>query len=181
MKKYQVQIKETLSEIVDIEANNEEEAIEKVEKQYNDKQIVLEPCSYKGTNFEIYKSEKEQIEYKTPFEIYDELPGRIKTHLSDFDIVNSIRSYDWKEAINPLNKDIENNLFDVIEDVWLKDEEHTSLSHIADVITEAYASGEISIEALQEANNYEILDCVNGYGDFEDLEKSLTNEEVIEE
>lgn len=181
MKKYQVEIKENLSAIIDIEANNEEEAIERVEKQYNDKQIVLEPCSYKGTNFKIYKSEKEQIEYKTPFEIYDELPGRIKTHLSDFDIVNSIRNYDWKEAINPLNKDTENNLFDVIEDVWLEDEEHTSLSHIADVITEAYASGKISIDALQKADSNEILQCVYGFNDFEDLEKSLANEEVIEE
>lgn len=179
MKKYQVEIKETLSEIVDIEANSEEEAIAKVEEQYNNKQIILEPCSYKGTNFEIYKSKKEQIGYKTPFEIYEELPERIRIHLSDFDIVHSIRSCEWEGAIKILNKDIENDLFNVIQEVWLKDEEHTSLSHIADVITEAYASGKISIEALKKTDTHELLQCVYGFNDFEELEREI--EEDLEE
>lgn len=133
----------------------------------------------KKIDFEIYKNEKEETEYKTPFEIYDELPERIKIHLSDFDIVHSIRSCEWENAINPLNKDIENDLFNVIQEVWLKDEEHTSLSHIADVIIEAYASGEISIEALQKADNNDILQCVYGFNDFEDLEKELEEEDEL--
>lgn len=176
MKKYQVEIKENISEIIDIEANSEEEAVEKVQEQYYSKEIIIEPCSYKGIEFEIYKKAKEENEYKTPFEIYDELPERIRIHLSDFDIVHSIRSYDWKNAIKPLNTEIENALFNVIEDVWLEDEEHTSLSHIADVITEAYASAKISIETLQKSDNYELLQCINGFNDFEELQGELEAE-----
>ena len=81
MQKHKVEIKEQLSKIVEIEANSEEEAIEKVEKQYNDKTIVLEPDSYKCTDFEIYKDDKEKIKYKGPFEIYDSLPFYIKVHI----------------------------------------------------------------------------------------------------
>lgn len=177
MQKHKVEIKEQLSEIVEIEANSEEEAIEKVEKQYNDKTIVLEPDSYKCTDFEIYKDDKEKIKYKGPFEIYDSLPFYIKVHILDLQIVNSIRSYEWEEAVNPINNEIEKKLFDVIKVVREKDGEHLSSAYIADQITEAYAKGKISLNCLENANRYDLLECVSELMDFEDLKNEKESEE----
>lgn len=60
MQKYKVEIKEEFSQIVEIEASSEEEAIDKVQKKFYNQEIVLEVDSYEGTDFKIYEDVKEQ-------------------------------------------------------------------------------------------------------------------------
>lgn len=52
---YKVEIKETLSRIIDIEADNEEGEIENVRKQYMKEDIVLNADDYVETEINIYK------------------------------------------------------------------------------------------------------------------------------
>lgn len=52
--KYKVEIKEILSKIIEIEAENEEGAINKVKEQYRNQEIVLESGDYIDTEFSIY-------------------------------------------------------------------------------------------------------------------------------
>ena len=52
---YKVEIKETLSRIIDIEADSEEGAIEKVRKQYMKEEIVLSADDYVETEINIQK------------------------------------------------------------------------------------------------------------------------------
>lgn len=47
--KYFVEIKETLTKIVEIEANNAEEALDVVEKQYKNSEIILVADDYVKT------------------------------------------------------------------------------------------------------------------------------------
>ena len=50
---YKIEIKETLSRIIDIEAENEEGAIKEVKKQYMNENIVLTADDYTDTEFKI--------------------------------------------------------------------------------------------------------------------------------
>ena len=50
---YKVEIKETLSRIIDIEADNEEGALNEVRKQYMSENIVLNAEDYVETEFNI--------------------------------------------------------------------------------------------------------------------------------
>lgn len=52
---YKIEIKETLSRIIDIEADNEEGAIRKVEEQYKNQKIILDSSDYIDTKINIYK------------------------------------------------------------------------------------------------------------------------------
>ena len=52
---YKIEIKETLSKIIEIEADSEEGAIKKVKKQYMNENIVLTADDYTDTEFKIYK------------------------------------------------------------------------------------------------------------------------------
>ena len=52
---YKVEIKETLSKIVEIEADNEEGAIKEIRKQYINENIVLNADDYTDTEFKIHK------------------------------------------------------------------------------------------------------------------------------
>ena len=47
--KYFVEIKETLTKVVEIEANNAEEALDVVEKQYKNSEIILVADDYVNT------------------------------------------------------------------------------------------------------------------------------------
>lgn len=47
--KYFVEIKETLTKVVEIEANNAEEALDVVEKQYKNSEIILVADDYVKT------------------------------------------------------------------------------------------------------------------------------------
>ncbi len=53
MKKYEVTIYETLSRSVEVEANDVDEAREKVRNMYIDEEIVLDSSDYVDTEFEV--------------------------------------------------------------------------------------------------------------------------------
>lgn len=55
MSKYQVEINETLSRIIDIEAENEKDAVSKIKDLYRKEEIVLDSNDYLDTKIEIYK------------------------------------------------------------------------------------------------------------------------------
>ena len=52
---YKVEIKETLSRIIDIEADNEEGAMREAKKQYMNENVVLNAEDYVETEFSIHK------------------------------------------------------------------------------------------------------------------------------
>lgn len=53
MKKIKIEIKETLSRIIEIESNSVEEAISRVEDLYKKEEIVLDADDHKSTDFDI--------------------------------------------------------------------------------------------------------------------------------
>ena len=57
MKKYSIEVLEVLSRIVEVEASDEEEAIERVRQKYRKCQIVLDDSDYKVTEISV-KDEK---------------------------------------------------------------------------------------------------------------------------
>ena len=57
MKKYSIEVLEVLSRIVEMEASDEEDAIEKVRQKYRKCEIVLDDSDYKETEFSV-KDEK---------------------------------------------------------------------------------------------------------------------------
>lgn len=52
---YKIEIKETLSRIINIEADNEEGAIRKVRDQYKNQKIVLDDSDYIDTEINFYE------------------------------------------------------------------------------------------------------------------------------
>jgi len=52
---YKVEIKEESYKIVDIEANSEDEALEKVEKMYEEAKIVLDYSDFAEVDFKIFE------------------------------------------------------------------------------------------------------------------------------
>lgn len=52
---YKIEVKETLSRIIDIEADNESEAIMKVKSKYITQDIVLDSSDYVDTEINIYQ------------------------------------------------------------------------------------------------------------------------------
>lgn len=54
-KSYRVEIKETLSRIIDVETDNEVGAIQEAMKQYKNEDIVLSAEDYVKTEFKVYK------------------------------------------------------------------------------------------------------------------------------
>ena len=52
---YKIEIKETLSRIIDIEADNENEAIIKAKTEYGNQNIILDDSNYIDTEINIYK------------------------------------------------------------------------------------------------------------------------------
>ena len=56
MQKYQVEINETLSRIIEVEAENENDAVSKIKDLYRKEEIVLDSSNdYLDTKIEIYK------------------------------------------------------------------------------------------------------------------------------
>lgn len=94
---------------------------------------------------------------------YYELEPSEKNHLSDFEILNSINA-----ILDKPNLKVQERLLEIINDVWLDDEENVSESKIADEICKAYKNKEISLDSLEEANTRDLLQCVYGYEDFSD-------------
>ena len=59
MKKYSIEVLEVLSRIIEVEAPDEKEAIEKVRQEYRKCRIVLDDSDYKFTEFSV-KDEKSE-------------------------------------------------------------------------------------------------------------------------
>ena len=59
MKKYSIEVLEVLSRIVEVEASDEEDAIEKVRQDYRKCWIVLDDSDYNYTDFSV-KDEKSE-------------------------------------------------------------------------------------------------------------------------
>ena len=57
MKKYQIQITETLQRVIEVEANNYDEAEDKVNEDYRNGDIVLDYSDYMSTEIERYGDE----------------------------------------------------------------------------------------------------------------------------
>ena len=57
MKKYSIEVLEVLSRVVEVEAVNEDDAIERVRQKYRRCEIVLDDSDYKMTEFSV-KDEK---------------------------------------------------------------------------------------------------------------------------
>ena len=55
MKKYDVEITETLSRVLEIEAENENDAISKVKEMYRKEKIVLDYNDYIDTEIDIFR------------------------------------------------------------------------------------------------------------------------------
>ena len=53
MPKYQVEINETLSRIIEVEAENENDAVSKIKDLYRKEEIVLDSNDYLDTKIEI--------------------------------------------------------------------------------------------------------------------------------
>ena len=52
---YKVEIKEILSRLIDIEADNENEAIIKAKTEYRNQNVILDESDYIDTEINIYK------------------------------------------------------------------------------------------------------------------------------
>lgn len=51
MKTFKIEVKETLSRVIEIEANSNEEALSKIEELYNQQEIVLDSTDFVETEF----------------------------------------------------------------------------------------------------------------------------------
>ena len=58
MKKYTIEITETLQKQISVEANSYEEAERKVKEQYRNNDIILDSDDYIDTNYQCIKEEK---------------------------------------------------------------------------------------------------------------------------
>lgn len=53
MKKFKVEITETLQKIVEVEANNKEEAVHKVMKMYKNEEVILNDNDFIDVDFRV--------------------------------------------------------------------------------------------------------------------------------
>jgi len=51
MKTYEIEIKETLSRVIEVQANSEDEAFAQVKQMYNNEEIVLDSSDYVDTEY----------------------------------------------------------------------------------------------------------------------------------
>ncbi len=56
--KYYVSVTETLNKVVSVDAENEKDALEKVQRAYDDSEIVLDPDCYAGEIIEIEEDQR---------------------------------------------------------------------------------------------------------------------------
>lgn len=108
---------------------------------------------------------------------YSELEPYERVHLPDFEILNSIN-----DILDKPDLKTQERLLNVIKDVWLKDENHTSESKIADEICEAYQNKEISLDSLEKASSRDLLQCALEYDYFSNYNTNPVEQyEYIEE
>lgn len=87
MKKYKIEIQEILSEIIEVEANSEIEAIENAELLYKNEEIVLCENNHIATDFVINKNNicMKDEKYDLINEIIDYLIKDEEKHFEEFE------------------------------------------------------------------------------------------------
>lgn len=106
------------------------------------------------------------------FEIFENLMKEDKVNIEEIIIINAIKVADEK-----FTPEIEEELFKIINKAVDCDQTNTHPASIADEIIEAYSNGEISLEALKNADSYKVLDCAIGMSSFEAVEEDYNMEE----
>lgn len=106
------------------------------------------------------------------FEIFENLMKENKVNIEEIIIINAIKVADEK-----FDKEIEEELFKIINKTLDCDQTNAHPATIADEIISAYSNGEISLEALKNTNSYKILDCAIGMSSFESVEEDYNMEE----
>lgn len=64
MKKYRVEITETLQYQEVIEAENEQEAIRKIKEKYQNQDIILDESNYVSTEFDVLEKVKKREQHE---------------------------------------------------------------------------------------------------------------------
>ena len=54
MQTFYIEVKETLSQLVEVTANNEDEALLSVKQRYQDEEIILDADSHIATDFSVW-------------------------------------------------------------------------------------------------------------------------------
>lgn len=62
MKKYLVEITETLQKQITVQANSREEAEQKVKERYDNEEIILNESDYVDTEFHVLKERENNLE-----------------------------------------------------------------------------------------------------------------------
>jgi hypothetical protein len=55
MQTFYIEVKETLSQLVEVTANNEDEALLSVKQRYQDEEIILDADSHIATDFSVWR------------------------------------------------------------------------------------------------------------------------------
>ena len=81
MKKFTVEITETLQRQIEVEAKSESDAISKVKEMYSNEEVVLDSGDYIDTEFEVLEKEEER-----KLITLSDLPKEIHASLDDLDL-----------------------------------------------------------------------------------------------
>ena len=105
MKKFKIEVQEFLSRVVEVEAESSDEAISKINLQYEETEIVLDYDDFVEVNFlDINTQSPNDEKDKLINEIVDSLYEEEKRHFEEFDIMPENHVYlkikRLKELIN---------------------------------------------------------------------------------
>lgn len=76
MKKYLIEITETLQKQIEVQANSREEAEQKIREQYRNEEIVLDDTNYVDTEFTVLKEKEYEIHGKDDKNIFPFFLGK---------------------------------------------------------------------------------------------------------
>lgn len=116
MKKYGIEIEESSSRVIEVDANSYEEAQDKVEEMYRNQEVILDYEDYNGVRYEPFPSQRIKDNYKLTIE-YDNKNENLKIIDSNnkiqeskcrtkedfvFLVENYVREYIPMEKVKPL-------------------------------------------------------------------------------
>ena len=58
--KYKIEIKETLSKVIEVEAKDEGEALRKIEERHKNSEIILDSGDYIKTEIQVYRDKRKK-------------------------------------------------------------------------------------------------------------------------
>ncbi|MDO5555103.1 MAG: hypothetical protein Q4G09_00170 [Clostridia bacterium] len=100
-------------------------------------------------------------------ELFKMLTPEQKMRFTDIEIIKEIYSENKDATLDEVKR-----LYDVINSAWRsEDTEHMSLAFIAHKISRAYSTKEISLVALEDSNESDLIECVVELMDFCSLEE----------